>query len=146
MGRELHTLIRLARLAVDDQKRLLAGLLRRADAIAVDQAALRCQIADEQAVARAAPETAGPAYAAFARRALSRQAQLDRALEAVEAEIVGARERLAEAYREARTLETAQQQREQRRAAAANHRDQATLDAIGQQLYQRNERAAVERR
>jgi flagellar export protein FliJ len=146
MGRELHTLIRLARFAVDDRKRLLAGLLRRAEAIAAEQAALSRQITAEQAVARAAPELAGSAYPGFAQAALRRRGQLAQAQEAVDAEIAGARERLAEAYRQARTLETAQQQRDQRRAAAAARLEQATLDAIGQQVHWQNRGRAAEHR
>ncbi len=137
MAKDLHSLIRLARSRVDERQRALAGLLRQVEDLETHKVELEHRLAQERAVARSAPETAGAAYGAFVREVVARRDRLIADIEAREREIDSAREVLSAAYRELQTLETAQEQRDRLRAAEDARQEQASLDEIGRNGHTR---------
>lgn len=142
MSDDLHALIRLNRNRVDERRRELARLLRRAEKLAAEDLRLKEEIIrEQQAVRRAEPEV-GRAYGPFATRVATRRNALAKESAAMEAQIATVRERLGDAYRQLRTTEIAQQVRHDRRTLAARRREQAMLDEIGLRRHRANRRRA----
>jgi flagellar export protein FliJ len=137
VAKGLPSLIRLRRWRVDEQRRRLAELTRRADDLHGEAQRLEREIADEQARSRTDPLEAGTAYAGYARAAIDRRARTAKAIEAAEADVAAARDDLGEAYRSLRTLEAAQADRERRRAMEEDRREQIILDDLGIQGHRR---------
>jgi hypothetical protein len=137
MAKGLPSLIRLHRWQVDEQRRRLALLIRKAEDLHGEARSLEREIADEQARSREDPLEAGTAYAAYARAAIDRRATTAKAIEAAEVDVAAARDDLGEAYRSLRTLETAQADRDRRQAMEAERRDRIVLDEVGLHGYRR---------
>ena len=133
-----ETLIRLAKLEVDNRRRLLADLLDRDAAFdrAIDR--LDAEVQAERDKARQNPEFA-TGYAAYVRHADDRRAALVNDKAALGEEIVGARDRLAEAFEEQKKYEITAENQAEAEAAEANRREQGELDALGLQAFTRGE-------
>ena len=139
MAKGLATLIRLHRWQVDEHRRRLGELNRRAEDLHDRARRLEREIADEQARARSDPLEAGTAYARYARAAIDRRSRIGKAIAHAEAEIAAARDDLAEAYRSLRTLELPEAERERRRALEAQRGEQIVLDEVGTQGHRRRQ-------
>lgn len=137
MAHDLHSLIRLAKSRVDERQRHLANLLRRSEDQEAHRVALDHRLAQERLAARSDPVLAGLAYGAFACEAVARRGRLSADIAVIEGHIDTARDGLSSAYRELRTLETAQERRDRQRATAAARAEQAALDEIGLNGYLR---------
>jgi flagellar export protein FliJ len=137
LAKGLQSLIRLHRWQVDEHRRRLAELTRRAENLHEQARRLEREIAEEQARSRTEPLEAGTAYADYARAAIDRRAKTAKAIEAAETDAAAARDALGEAYRALRTLETAQADRERRRAMEEERREQTVLDEVGIQGHRR---------
>jgi len=137
VAKGLPSLIRLHRWQVDEHRRHLAELIRRAEHLHADAERLEHEIADEQARSRTDPLEAGTAYPDYARAAIDRRAKTAAAIEAAEADVTATRDALAEAYRELRTLETAQAERARLRAMEEQRRERTVLDEVGLQTHRR---------
>lgn len=137
MAKGLQSLIRLRRWQVDEHRRRLAERIRRAENLHEQARRLEREIAEEQARSRTDPLEAGTAYADYARAAIDRRARTAKAIEAAETDAAAARDALGEAYRALRTLETAQADRERRRAMEEERREQTVLDEVGIQAHRR---------
>ena len=142
MANGLQSLIRLHRWQVDEQRRRLGELTRRADDLHGEARYLEQEIVDEQARSRADPLEAGTAYADYARAAIDRRAKTAEAIERAEADVAAARDDLGEAYRSLRTLEEAQAERARRQAMEAERRERIVLDEVGIQGHRRRHGAA----
>jgi flagellar protein FliJ len=140
LAKDLQSLIRLHRWQVDEHRRRLADLIRRAEDLHEEARLLEREIAEEQARSRTDPLEAGTAYADYARAAIDRRAKTAVAIEAAEADVATARDGLSEAYRALRTLETAQADRERRRVMEEERREQTVLDEVGIQSHRRRSR------
>jgi flagellar export protein FliJ len=138
----LQSLIRLHRWQVDEQRRRLAELTRRADDLHGEAQRLEQEIVHEQARSRADPLEAGTAYADYARAAIDRRTKTAEAIESAEAAVAAARDDLGEAYRSLRTLEQAQAERARRQAMEAERRERIVLDEVGIQGHRRRHGAA----
>jgi flagellar export protein FliJ len=137
LAKGLQSLIRLHRWQVDEHRRRLAELTRRAENLHEQARRLEREIAEEQARSRTEPLEAGTAYGDYARAAIDRRAKTAKAIEAAETDAAAAGDALGEAYRALRTLETAQADRERRRAMEEERREQTVLDEVGIQGHRR---------
>ncbi|MCW5700473.1 MAG: flagellar export protein FliJ [Rhodospirillales bacterium] len=137
MAKDLHSLIRLVKSRVDERQRDLAGLLRQVGELETRKVELEHQLALERASVRNQPVIAGFTYGAYVCEAITHRDRLDANIAELEDKIDAARDGLSTAYRELRTLETAQEQRDKQRAAEAARLEQANLDEIGLGIHAR---------
>lgn len=135
----LKTLIRLSKWNVDEKQRVLVALQGREDEILSWIAQSEVQLKEEQRVASEDPSGVGFAYAAFHSAWMGRREQLFSMLDMVRAEIVRARDALAEAFNELKTYEITQRERERRAQAELDRKEQAFLDEIGLNIHRRKE-------
>ena len=78
------------------------------------------------------------AFSAFLSASLTRKAALEETLERLRIDAEDAREKVADAYREVRKLELAEQRDQERAALETRRREQAVLDDIGLSMHRRN--------
>ncbi|TVR82769.1 MAG: hypothetical protein EA405_06180 [Rhodospirillales bacterium] len=138
---DLEPVIRIARSRVDEQRRVLAALLRQADALAAQRRRIEADIAAEAALLIAEepgtdvdirPEPGVVAhFGPFVARAEAERLRVRADLDTLESEIATAREALADAYRARRVLELAADTRRRKVAAEAARREQDALDESG---------------
>jgi flagellar FliJ protein len=143
MAKHLNALIRLNKWNVDERRRELGVLLAKELEIEEWLARLDVELLEEQKVA-AASEIASFTYGGYARRYIQRREDGRANLAAVQREILAARDRLADAYRELKTFEITQATRERREREEANLREQKTLDEVGLNLHRRRQAAVAE--
>lgn len=136
MAADLHGVIRIAKSTVDDRRRALANVLRKAEDLAEQRLALEREVLNEGRLACDASQSA-LYLGAYAASAMDRERRLDQELAAVEREIDGARGELGDAFRELRALELTEEARQRRRAEAAVRKERAALDEIGLQRHVR---------
>lgn len=137
MAKDLKALIRLHQWFVDEKRRKVAELERMVAELQDRLRKLEAEVVAEQKVARAAPESAGATYGAYARHVIERRERLAQSIASTAAEANHAREELNDAYRELKKYEIAQATRDRRAASEAARRDQAVLDEIGVETYRR---------
>ena len=130
MTRHIKTLIRVRDWRVDEKRRALGNLLRDLDDFKAQALGFEHEVKAEQETARASPQEAGMAYAGYARRVLHRRAELKQAISDAEAAVSAAQDDVAQAYRELKTVELVQENRERREAAEAERRQTIALDEI----------------
>jgi flagellar FliJ protein len=134
---DIATLLRVQSWAVDEERRMLGQMLSREAALLEDIAGMERQLLAEQQVAAAQPTLAGHAYAAFAAHYRDRRANIERVLDALRAEIGLQRDRLADAYREQKLLEEVRSNWQEAERVEEARIEQAEMDEIAQNLYQR---------
>ena len=139
MAKGLKTLIRLARWEVDEKRRVLVALQTREEEILATIRASEQQLIHEQQVASQDPEAAY-LYGAFANAWLKYRAQLEATLAEVRAQIEIARDELAEAFRQVKTYEITQANREKREKEEADRKEQAVMDELGIEIHRRREK------
>jgi len=137
MAGKLKTLIRLNKWTVDERRRELGLLLAQEEALNQALQKLFEDLAAEQRFAAEHALEGGALYGAYARAHITRRDAIRAQIAALEKEILAARDRLAEAYRELKTYETAQTNREKAERLEEGRREQKTLDEIGQTLHRR---------
>ncbi|MGE5547175.1 MAG: hypothetical protein ACM33T_09770 [Solirubrobacterales bacterium] len=137
----LKTLIRLARFDVDEKRRMLTELQAREDQILEDIRQGEERLKHEQAVAAGDATGVGFLYGAYHRAWMDWRQHQDIALMAVRHMIEQARDALAESFRQLKTYEITQRERERREQLEADRKEQAFLDELGQQIHQRKEEA-----
>jgi len=131
MAKGLKTLIRVHEWEVDEKRRGLGRLLSHVHELEKRGLDLEREIVNEQAVAAGAAAEVGFAYGPYAEAAIGRRETIKRNIAGVEVEIDAARNVLSDAYRELKTYEIAQQERDQAEAAELDRKEQADLDEIG---------------
>lgn len=133
----VSTLIRLAKLEVDNRRRLLADLLEQDAAFdrAIDR--LDAEIANERQKARETPEY-GAGFVAYAKHAGNRRKALVDRKAALAVDIDTARDRLAQAFEEQKKYEITAERQEEEELAEESRREQLTLDELGLQTHSRN--------
>ena len=135
----LKTLIRLSKWNVDEKQRVLVALQAREDEILAAITQSEEQLKVEQQVAAADSIGVGFGYGAFANAWLGRRQQLLSMLEMVRAEIIHARDELAEAFNQLKTYEITQRERDRRAQAERDKKEQAFLDEIGLNIHRRRD-------
>jgi flagellar FliJ protein len=136
----LKTLIRLSKWNVDEKQRVLVALQGREDEILSWIRQSEEQLKEEQRIAAEDSTGIGFAYGNFASAWINRREQLFAMLEMVRAEIIRARDQLAEAFSELKTYEITQRERERRAQAERDKKEQAFLDEVGLNIHRRKDK------
>ncbi len=136
MGKDLKTLIRLRRFEVDEVRRHLADLNTRQDALAAEARALEAELVREETFARNNPAM-GQTLGAYVTRFLHRRQQLAERRQQLDALVAQAQDVLAEGFKELKTLELTQENRDKREQERLDRREQSVLDEIGLTLHRR---------
>jgi flagellar protein FliJ len=136
----LKTLIRLSKFNVDEKRRTLTALQNREDHIIEEIRKGEQQLKDEQELAAQDSTGVGFVYGAFQQAWMKRRDLMHQALVAVRQEIEKAREELAEAFRELKTYEITQANREKREREEADRKEQIFLDEVGSNIHRRKEK------
>lgn len=140
MGKDLKPLIRIKTWNVDEKRRALAAILRQEDEVIAAQENLETELRREQQVATQNTEEVGFTYGPYAIAVIGRRAALEQRREALQVLIAEAQDELAEAYRELKTFEITQANREKREREEENRREQAIMDEIGLNLFRRRQK------
>lgn len=135
MTDSLKTLIRMRDWRVDEKRRVAGDRLRHLDDLKIQARAFEREVTAEQDIARSSPDEAGMAYAGYARRVLDRRAELAKAIADADAAVSAAKDDLAQAYRDLKTVEIAQKNRERLEAMEAERRQTIALDEIALQGF-----------
>ena len=136
----LKTLIRLSKWNVDEKQRVLVAMQGREDEILSWIKQSEEQLKEEQRIAAEDSTGVGFSYGNFANAWLNRREQLLTMLEMIRAEIIRARDELAEAFNELKTYEITQRERERRAQAERDKKEQAFLDEVGLNIHRRKEK------
>lgn len=135
----LKTLIRLAKFTVDERRRVLTALQNAEDQVIAEIANAERQFKEEQRLASEDAAGIGYLYGAYQRAWMDRRENLERSLHALRAQIEGARDALTEAFRELKTYEITQKERERKEREEEDRKEQVALDEMGQQMHQRKD-------
>lgn len=135
----LKTLIRLSKFNVDERRRTLTALQAREDQILDEIAKGEHRLKVEQGIAAADAAGVGYLYGAYHRAWMKTRADQERTLAAVRAQIETARDELAEAYRELKTYEVTQANREKQERQEADSKEQVFLDEVGLNIHRRKD-------
>ncbi len=136
----LKTLIRLSKFTVDEKRRTLTALQNREDQVLAEIEAAEQQLRHEQQIARDDPG-AGMFFGRFLGAWKDRRTAMEQALAAVRQQIEQARDELSEAFRELKTYEVTQANREKREREELDRKEQVFLDEIGQNTHLRRKQA-----
>ncbi len=131
---------------MDEKRRKLAELQRLEDELRAQIIRLEEQLVVEQKSAAENPSEGGMAYANFANQVIQRRENLQDSLAQMSHVILGAREELAESYRDLKKYETVQRNREQRERQEQNRLEQAVLDEVVLSMHRSRIREAANRR
>jgi flagellar FliJ protein len=140
MSKSLKSLIRLHRWTVDERRRELGAFLAREEQLRGERRRIDDELASEKKIATD-DVMAAFGFAGYIRGYMERREMLDRAIEAAMREIEAAQERLAEAYRQLKTYEVTQANRDKRELAERNRAEQIVLDEVGATLHRRRQEA-----
>jgi flagellar export protein FliJ len=143
-AKSLKTLLRLSRFTVDEKRRVLVELQAREDQILANITAAEAQLIEEQRIAAEDSTGAGFLYGAYADAWVAHRARLDQMLAEVRQQIELARDELAEAFRQQKTYEITQTNRERREREEADRKEQAFLDEVGLNIFRRREKGEGE--
>jgi flagellar export protein FliJ len=135
---DLHTLIRVRKWNVEERQRVLAALLADEEKILDFQRALERELEQEKAVASAASADMRYTLEPYIQRCRQRRDNIAAALVMIREKINEARDHLAEAYRNLKTFEITQEQRDAAEEAEESRKEQINLDEMGLELYRRN--------
>lgn len=135
MSADLQTLIRVRDWRVDEKRRFMGDALRHLDLLKAQARDFEQEVMAEQDLARSSPDEAGMAYAAYARRVLDRRAEFKTAIAEAEMAVSTAKDEVATAYRDLKTVELAQEDRARREAAEMERRQAIALDDIALQVF-----------
>lgn len=131
----LNGLIRLHRWQLEEQRRKLGQLEAMRAEFERRAKDLELEIANEQK--RVKNTEASFAYGAYAQAAIARRETLAQSIEGMELELVKARDQVAEAFREVKKFEIAQDRQIKRAQLAAGRKEQQTLDELSLDIYRR---------
>lgn len=137
MSRDLHGVIRYRKHLVDEKRRALADLLRQEDYLLQAQAMLAEQMQHEAEVAASDSMGAGLGYALYIRQAQERRDAILAALAETRRRVDAAQDEVRESFKELKTFEIAQENRDATERQEADHKEQLGLDAIGIELHRR---------
>ena len=134
---DLSTLIRLRRWGVDERRRDLALLYSQASEIDARAEALVGELGREQQAA-AGETDFGFTYSAYGRRVIERRNQMAEEKAEIEDQITAAQERVAEAYRDLKSLEQVQDNRARAAEEELKRTEQAGLNEIASRRHFRD--------
>tara|TARA_R110000787_G_scaffold178162_2_gene290070 strand:- start:131 stop:547 length:417 start_codon:yes stop_codon:yes gene_type:complete len=132
----LPGLIRLNQWKVDEQRRRVTDLEILADELAGQVAELELQLEREGRMA-GDDVASRQAFSSFLKGALSRREKLQGSIADLGQQISDAKDGLADAYRELKSYEIAQANRDRRETHKAALRERVKMDEIGMGLHRR---------
>jgi len=133
---DLHAIIRLNKMEIDDLRRRIGALQQREDELTARDHELDAQLTRESAAADAHPEAAFT-FQYFLSAHRRRKDEVAATMAQVRAELAKERDALASLFRQRKTYELAQEARDRRAAAEITRKDQAVLDEIGLTMHRR---------
>jgi flagellar export protein FliJ len=128
---------------VDEKRRALAELERTEQDVLDRQQALRAEMLREQAAVRENPAF-GITFGAYVQRYKDQQERLAQSLVNIRKAIEVARDDLSSAFKELKTYEITQANRDLRDKHERDRKEQEVLDEIGLTLHRRREQADEE--
>lgn len=138
MSQDIKTLIRLKKFTVDEERRKLGELLGHEAELTRREQALEAGVKREQELATADPTgIAAQSYGIFAESVVRDRARMKDARSKLEAAITRQQDVVAEAYREFKTVEILQQNRDRRAALERARKDQIAMDEIAANNHRR---------
>jgi chromosome segregation ATPase len=137
--RNIRTLIKLNKLHVDEQRRVLAIKQNEADALMAALAALQNEVEEEKNRAGRNEETAY-VFGAYIAAALEKQDELQHKISAKEREVAVEREKLAALYEELKRVEITQKKWDTEFAEAEAQKEIRETDERASDLHQRKEK------
>ncbi len=137
MANDLHTLIRFNEWSVDQRRRDLGEVLGALADLESSLHRLGEELVREQRAVLAAPEEAGFFYGNYANAVIDRRNHINDGIASMEQQVVEAREKLDEAYRELKKYEVAQETRDLRRIREETRKEQIEFDEMGLQTHRR---------
>lgn len=135
----LKTLIRLSKFDVDEKRRMLTELQNREDIILEDIRQHDIRLKEEQSLAAQDATGIGYLYGSYHKQWMDQRDHHQIALMACRHMIEQARDVLADAYRQLKTYEITQKERDRKEREETDRKEQAFLDELGQQIHQRKE-------
>ena len=136
MGRgDLKGVIRLHKFRVDEKRRALGELLAAEAELIARLSAMDAELERERQAAQS--EEAGFTFEAYYQHYRQRRAQIEGMLVELRERLDAAQDDLAESFKELKTFEISQENREKRDAAERERKEQIQLDEIAQQLHRR---------
>lgn len=140
MSQDIHALIRLKKFTVDEQRRALGELLGHEAELTRREQALEAGVKREQQLATDDPTgIAAQSYGAFAESVVRDRARMQDARAKLEAAIARQQDVVAEAYREFKTVEILQQNRDRRAAQEWARKDRIAMDEIAANNHRRRQ-------
>ena len=133
MKSSLKTLARIQKFNIDEQRKKLNEQLAAEEKIVAGLQHLAEQFEAEKAFARE-HENVGD-FGAYVRRYLGQKENLEQALAMVRLKIAEIRDVIADMFKEQKTYEIVDKNREERAAKEEEHKTQQTLDEIGTNNY-----------
>ena len=132
----LPGLIRLNQWKVDEQRRKVTELEILADRLSTQIMQLEAEIKREGETSGESVE-ASQAYSAFLKGAMARRDTLRGSIEDLQQQISSAKDELADAFRELKSYEIAQANRDRHQARKQELLDRVKMDEIGMNIYRR---------
>ncbi|MEX2617804.1 MAG: flagellar FliJ family protein [Alphaproteobacteria bacterium] len=133
----IDALIKIRVYELDQKRRALRQIEEVQARIERDIAALKDEIATEQNAARHSDE-GSYTYGGYARRAISRRAELHRTLGEVGKQVDAARDDVARTFEGLKKFEITKAARDDAEHAEVNRRERMALDELGLNAYTRN--------
>jgi flagellar export protein FliJ len=139
MDKDLHSLIRLRKWAVDEKQRELGELLGREQMVENAIAQLEAQMQTERDIVRDNPTMAGFTFGTYSQFHKMQREHLQAALSALREKIDEMRDALADLYKEQKVAEISQDNRTQAAKAERERKTQNMLDEIAADRHQRKQ-------
>ncbi len=140
MAQDINALIRLKKFTVDEERRKLGELLGHEAELTRREQALEAGVKREQELAAADPTSiCAQSYGRFAESVVRDRARMKDARTKLEAAIAQQQDVVAEAYREFKTVEILQQNRDRRAAAERARKEQILMDEIAANNHRRRQ-------
>ncbi len=140
MAHDIAALIRLKKFTVDEERRKLGELLGHEAELTRREQALEAGVKREQELAAADPTSiCALSYGSFAESVVRDRARMKDARTKLEAAIARQQDVVAEAYREFKTVEILQQNRDRRAALERARKEQIVMDEIAANNHRRRQ-------
>lgn len=137
MAKGLKGVIRLRKWDVDEKRRILRQLQEREDQILDFLRQLQEQVKAEADLARKDTTGVGFTFGAYAQWAKKQRQDLEMVLGHIRNEIEQAQDAVAEAFKDLKTLEIAQENRDAQARQEQDRKTQVMMDEIGQEAFRR---------
>ncbi|MFA7429833.1 MAG: flagellar export protein FliJ [Rhodospirillaceae bacterium] len=140
---DLKAVIRLRKWEVDEKRRVLGEMIAEEALLRKRRVELKEEVLRENECAREFVHLADMTLGSYAARAYARRLQLNAAIVDAKKRIEQARDELADMFKDLKTLELAQEARDEAERKERNRKEQLVMDEIGLELFRRREGDSV---